>query len=59
MVRFDPPTDDEVNSACLSYDHSFGLMNKEDQDALRWQAREWLHAWRKEDFDLMNRKERD
>lgn len=42
------PTDDQVASACLSYRHDFGLMDKLARADLMWQAREWLHAWRKE-----------
>lgn len=41
------PTDAQINSACLSYRHDFGLMNKRDQDNLRFEANEWLIAWRK------------
>ena len=42
------PTDAQINSACLSYRHDFGLMTKRDQDNLRFQANEWLIAWQKE-----------
>ncbi len=41
-------TDDQINSACLSYRHDFGLMEEHDRQRLRWEAQEWLHAWRKE-----------
>lgn len=41
------PSDTEVNDACMLFNHSFGLMNKEDQDYLRGAAKEWLHAWKK------------
>ena len=37
------PTDAQIASACLSYDHSFGLMDQERRDRLRFQCREW---WR-------------
>ena len=42
------PTDAQINSACLSYRHDFGLRDKRDQDNLRFQANEWLIAWQKE-----------
>ena len=42
------PTEAQIASACLSYDHSFGLMDGPQRVALMHQAREWLHAWRKE-----------
>ena len=34
-----------INNMCLSYNHSFGLMDKEDQELLRFQCREWLRAF--------------
>lgn len=40
------PTEAQIASACLSYDHSFGLMDGPQRVALMHQAREWLHAWR-------------
>ena len=42
------PTDEQVASACLSYNHSFGLMIEAQRIAMMHQAREWLRAWRKE-----------
>lgn len=42
------PTEQQINSACLSYDHSFGLMATATQEELRQQAKEWLQAWQKE-----------
>ena len=42
------PTFAQLNSACMSYRHDFGLMSDEEQERLRWLAKEWLHAWRKE-----------
>ena len=47
-VNFMEPSDETIDSVCLSYNHSFGLMSKEEQDLLRFKAKEWLHAWRKE-----------
>lgn len=42
------PTDAQVASACLSYRHDFGLLDEVNRAAMMWQAKEWLHAWRKE-----------
>lgn len=42
------PTEAQIASACLSYDHSFGLMDGPERLKLMHQAREWLHAWQKE-----------
>lgn len=42
------PTAQQINSACLSYDHAFGLMSKDEQERMRFQATEWLRAWQKE-----------
>jgi len=33
-----------INSACLSYRHDFGLMNKKEQDKLRDECKEWMRA---------------
>lgn len=41
-------TDAQVNSACMSYRHDFGLMSPDKREKLRFEAREWLHAWLKE-----------
>ena len=41
------PTDEQVDDACLSYAHDYGLMSREDREKLSWQAKWWLHAWRK------------
>lgn len=38
----------QVRSACLSYDHSFGLMSKDDQDRLKTQAKWWFNAFENE-----------
>ena len=43
------PTEAQICSACPSYDHSFGLMDGPQRVAMMHEAREWLHAWRKED----------
>lgn len=42
------PTKEQIDGACFSFYHGFGLMSKEEQDKLRFQAKEWFHAWRKE-----------
>lgn len=42
------PTAQQINSACISYDHTFGLMSKDEQERTRSQAMEWLRAWQKE-----------
>ncbi len=42
------PTPAQLNSACMSYRHDFGLMEEDERERLRWSAKEWLHAWRKE-----------
>lgn len=42
------PTTAQINSACLSYRHDFGLLDSETKDGLRFQAGEWLYAWQKE-----------
>lgn len=41
-------TEAQINSACLSYRHDFGLLDEHDKERLRFVAKEWLHAWRKE-----------
>lgn len=45
------PTQGEINSACLYMDHSFGLMDKKQQERLAWEAAEWLYAWHKVEED--------
>lgn len=47
-VRATFPNGAQVNSACLTYRHDFGLLDVEIKDKLRFEAVEWLHAWRKE-----------
>ena len=42
------PTEAQINSACLSYRHDYGLMLEPDRARLRFQALEWLRAWQKE-----------
>ena len=38
----------QINSACLSYRHDFGLMTIDEKNSLQFQAIEWLRAWQKE-----------
>ncbi|WP_222042394.1 hypothetical protein [Rhizobium laguerreae] len=42
------PTEAQINSACLSYRHDFGLLNGEEREMVRFKAREWLRAWLRE-----------
>ncbi|MCV9963517.1 hypothetical protein OIU34_16565 [Pararhizobium sp. BT-229] len=42
------PTDAQLNSACLSFRHDFGLLGEEERARVRFQAREWLRAWMRE-----------
>jgi hypothetical protein len=42
------PTFAQIESACYSYRHDFGLLPKEEQDRVRASARYWLEAWLKE-----------
>jgi len=42
------PTEAQVDSACLSYRHDFGMLEPEEQRAIRFKAREWLRAWLRE-----------
>jgi len=44
------PTPEQINSACLSFRHDFGLLNDDERAAIRFEAREWLRAWQKEGF---------
>ena len=54
MGRFNlTPSAAEIDSACLSMDHSFGLMDVELQNRMRFEAKEWLHAWGKEIQDAV------
>ena len=39
------PTDAQLDSACYSYRHDFGLLSPEEQASVRFQAKEWLRAW--------------
>jgi hypothetical protein len=37
-------TDEQIDSACLSYRHDFGLLSVAEQDYIRFQAKEWAAA---------------
>ena len=41
------PTRRQIDEACMSYRHDFGLLSIADADVVRFQAREWLRAWQK------------
>lgn len=43
-----PATKDQIDSACMSYRHDFGLMKPDDVAKLRTQSQDWLEAWMKE-----------
>jgi hypothetical protein len=44
------PTEAQINSACLSFRHDYGLLDDHDRERLRFVAVEWLRAWQKEGF---------
>lgn len=41
-------TNEMLASVCLSYDHSYGLMDLNEQENFKFYAKEWLIAWAKE-----------
>ena len=43
-----PLTDAQIINACYSYRHDFGLLTTQEQESLIFQAREWEHAFSKE-----------
>jgi len=45
------PTNDEIHSACLYYDHSYGLMDASKREHLQFVAKEWLRSWQKVEED--------
>jgi hypothetical protein len=53
------PTQAQVSSACLSFRHDYGLLSEAEQKAVQFEAREWLHAWRKEGLGLAQTQNRD
>ena len=42
------PTPKQLESACLSFRHDYGLLDEEERKMVRFQAMEWLTAWQKE-----------
>ena len=40
-------TDDQIASACISYRHDFGLLSRQEQESMVFQAREWERALRR------------
>lgn len=44
-----PQTKEEkvLDSVCLSFRHDFGILSEEERNKIRFQAKEWLLAWRK------------
>lgn len=44
----DELTDKQVVSACYSYRHDFGLLDKDSQERIAFQCRQWWHAITKE-----------
>lgn len=42
------PTDAQINSACMSFRHDFGLLSDEERARTKFYAREWLRAWLRE-----------
>jgi hypothetical protein len=42
------PTEAQINSACMSYRHDYGLLTGDERKMVRFQALEWLRAWQKE-----------
>lgn len=41
------PTSSQLDDACLSFRHDFGLLEGEDRQAVRRQALDWLRCWRR------------
>lgn len=41
------PSERQLNDACLSFRHDFGLLPVEERETVKFQAREWLIAWQK------------
>jgi hypothetical protein len=41
------PTEAQINDACMWYRHDFGLLQGQEREMVRFQAKEWLRAWGK------------
>lgn len=39
------PTPAQLDSACMSFRHDFGLLDEDERASVRFEAREWLRAW--------------
>lgn len=52
------PSYQDIEQACFYYRHDFSLLTSEQQAELRYEAKEWLHAWEKsiEDIELKKSK---
>lgn len=48
------PTDAEAYSACMYMRHDFGLLPSHERKEMMFDAREWLHSWRKVNEDSSN-----
>jgi len=48
------PTDAEAYSACMHKRHDFGLLPSHERKEKMFEARQWLHAWRKVNEDNYN-----
>lgn len=44
-----------VNSACMYFQHDFGLLSDAEQEKIRATAKEWFRAWEKVEQDLSKR----
>ena len=44
---FDKLVENHIESACLYFDHSYGMATEERKKQLQFEAKEWLHSWRK------------
>lgn len=41
------PTPEQIFNACLNFRHDYGLLNDADAGVVKWNALEWLKAWKK------------
>lgn len=42
------PTPAQLESACLSFRHDYGLLSDDERKGVRFEALQWLTAWQKE-----------
>lgn len=54
-----PATDKQIDSACMSYRHDYGLLDEKKREDVRMAAKYWLEAWMKEGlvFDVDGRQQ--